>query len=65
MSADNGITIYRKKLEAYYWFGSGKGRLIAKGKTLDELVDNVQKWIKEQEKDWGYFEIEYGINFVD
>ena len=68
MSADNGITISRTQLRAWHWQGDGiqsDDDPIATGKTLDEVVNNVQKWIKEQEKECGWFEIEYGISFID
>ena len=67
MSSDNGIIINRKTLKAYHWQGDGVqvgDKPIATGKTLDEVVDNVQKWIKEQEEEYGFFEIEYGISFI-
>ncbi len=68
MSADNGIAIDRKTLKAYHWQGDGiqaNDEPIVTGKTLDEVIDNVQKWIKEQEEESGWFEIEYGINFIN
>ncbi len=68
MSADNGITISRKQLKAWHWQGDGiqpDDEPIAIGKTLDEVVDNVQKWIREQKKECCLFEIEYGISFID
>jgi len=67
MSSDNGITINRKTLKAYHWQGDGmrKGdKPIATGETLEEVIDNVEKWIKEQEKEYGYFPLEYGLNII-
>lgn len=64
MSADNGIIINRKTFKAYYG-QAGFYDKIAKGKSLDEVLDNVQKWIKQQEADGdGYFELEHGITFM-
>lgn len=68
MSADNGITIDRKTLKAYHWQGDGiqeGDEPIATGKDIQEVILNVQKWVAKQEKDCGYFEIEYGISFIN
>ena len=69
MSADNVILISRKQLKAWHKqsdFTIRKNdKPIATGKNLDELIDNVEKWRKEMSDEYGYFEIEYGISFLD
>ena len=72
LSSDNGILINRKTLEAYYWQGNrvcDEKDIIATGKTLDELIDNTRKWILEGEeeakKSGYYFDLEYGIDFIN
>jgi len=70
MSSDNGIFIDKKTLKAYHWQGDGVSEgdePIATGKTLEEVLDNVQEWIKQKEKEYSedgyYFQLEYGISF--
>ena len=67
MSADNGISISRKKLKAWHWQAqfNPSDKPIATGKNLDDLINKIQKWRKKREKEDGWFEIEYGINFID
>ncbi len=68
MSANNAIFINRETLRAYYVpcldndFDESEEMPIAEGKNLDELVDNVEKWLADNEMDAA--EIEFGVRFI-
>jgi len=67
MSADNYITISKSTFEIRHCCAScpeRKGTLIGKGKNLEDAINVFEKWHKEEEREYGYFPIEYGIMFI-
>ena len=66
MSANNKILINKKDFKVYHIDvdrGLKKDNLIGQGKTLKGALKVYEKWLKEQEEDFGWFPIEYGIGF--
>lgn len=67
MSADNYIEISKSTFEVRHKCAScpeEKGDLIVKGKNLEDAIKKYEQWLKEEEA-YGYFPIEYGINFIE
>jgi hypothetical protein len=67
MSADNFISINRTNFEVREGCAScpeDNGSLIGTGKNLEDALKIYDEYIKKQEKEYGYYEVEYGIIFV-
>ena len=62
MSADNFITINKSNFEVRECCAScpeNEGRLIGKGKTLEEAIEIYEQWDRED-----MFGAEYGVTFI-
>ena len=70
MSADNYISISKSTFEIREGCAScpeQKGYLIGKGKNLEDAIKVYEEWFKKEneESPFGYYEVEYGIVFVE
>lgn len=70
MSADNFATISKSTFEIREKCAScpeSNGFLIGKGKDLDDAIRIYDEWLKKEneESPFGYYEVEYGLHFID